>query len=171
MRLLLAEFRRFAIPEPLEKQSIDLATLIKSACQRAVADLGCVVEKTLSSPQMPVIGDRRALSTVLTEVLENAAGVMQENHCLPQLIQVSGAIENGTCTVRIADTGIGVLAENKPHIFEPLFTTRPRGHGLGLAIAAEIMREHEGGIAEEGTPGKGARFRIWLPAIPGSEEE
>jgi CheY-like chemotaxis protein len=54
-------------------------------------------------------------------------------------------------------------------IFEPFFTTRPDGNGFGLATARDIVREHDGAVEVQSTPGVGTRFEVWLPSVPSSE--
>lgn len=165
MRLLLGQFRLFASPPPCDKRPTDLVPLIKRACQRAVADLACEVETTISVPSVYVSGDARRLSDAFSELLENATDAMKEGQSSSQMIEVVTRLENGRCLIEVADTGPGVLEKNKVRIFEPLFTTHERGNGLGLAIVAETIRDHGGSISEVGVPGFGARFRLSLPTI------
>ncbi|HNC22685.1 MAG TPA: PAS domain S-box protein [Opitutaceae bacterium] len=64
----------------------------------------------------------------------------------------------------IADTGAGISPEHLARIFEPYFTTKEQGSGLGLATVYSIIRKHQGHVAVESEVGKGTTFRIWLPA-------
>lgn len=66
--------------------------------------------------------------------------------------------------VSIRDTGVGIPAKDLPRIFEPYYTTKKSGSGLGLAVAYSIVRRHEGEIRVQSTPGQGTTFRIYLPA-------
>jgi signal transduction histidine kinase len=79
----------------------------------------------------------------------------------------------GTITVRaypnhsgviceVSDTGPGIAAENIDKIFEPLFTTKARGIGLGLAVSRTLARANGGELSVESVPGKGATFRLTL---------
>jgi two-component system sensor histidine kinase HydH len=64
----------------------------------------------------------------------------------------------------VEDSGQGMDAETRGHIFQPFFSTRPGGTGLGLAIVKQILDEHRADIEVESEPGKGTRFLITLPA-------
>jgi CheY-like chemotaxis protein len=66
--------------------------------------------------------------------------------------------------VTVADTGTGIPREHLGKIFDPYFTTKAQGTGLGLATAYSIIRKHGGHIAVESEPGRGTLFRLWLPA-------
>jgi signal transduction histidine kinase len=74
--------------------------------------------------------------------------------------------------VVISDEGPGIAPEDLPHIFEPFFTTKGvgEGTGLGLAVAQAIVEEHAGWIDAETSPGKGARFTIYLPGAQAAVE-
>jgi signal transduction histidine kinase len=65
--------------------------------------------------------------------------------------------------VEFSDDGAGMSEDVKNLAFTPFFTTKERGHGLGLAIVHRIVRDHLGKVDVESEPGKGCRFRIWLP--------
>jgi signal transduction histidine kinase len=81
---------------------------------------------------------------------------------------VSSAVENGKngkanrVVVDFADTGVGMTPEIMSHIFDPLYTTKARGHGtgLGLVIVNQIITEHGGSIHVESEPGQGTKFRL-----------
>ncbi|HYL81393.1 MAG TPA: ATP-binding protein, partial [Candidatus Acidoferrum sp.] len=67
--------------------------------------------------------------------------------------------------VRIADTGPGIPAENVDRVFDPYFTTKEGGTGLGLALAHKVIQDHHGSIRAENAPGAGAIFVITLPTV------
>ena len=67
--------------------------------------------------------------------------------------------------VRFEDTGPGIELDRKPKVFSPFYSTRAKGMGLGLSIVKGIVDAHDGGIYENGRPGKGARFTILLPYV------
>jgi signal transduction histidine kinase len=66
-------------------------------------------------------------------------------------------------TIEIADTGHGIDPKDLPHIFEPFFTKKDKGTGLGLAVTHGIIENHHGTIKVTSEPGKGTTFRIELP--------
>ena len=68
--------------------------------------------------------------------------------------------------VSVADTGSGIPEENLGRLFDPFFSTKPDGHGLGLASSYSIVKRHGGLLEVFSTPGKGSVFHVWLPASP-----
>ena len=71
----------------------------------------------------------------------------------------------GCVQLIVADSGCGIPPDVLPRIFDPFFSTKPSGTGLGLSVSDGIVREHGGTIDVETTPGQGTRFTITLPAI------
>jgi len=69
--------------------------------------------------------------------------------------------------LRVQDTGVGIPAERLEQIFEPLYTTKPGGTGLGLYIVQEIVAAHEGQVTGQSMEGQGTTFTITLPRAPG----
>jgi len=73
--------------------------------------------------------------------------------------------------IEVVDTGPGIPPEVIERIFEPFFTTKAGGTGYGLYLAVEILREHDGRLVVNNPPEGGARFRLWLPALPEADAE
>lgn len=66
--------------------------------------------------------------------------------------------------ITFQDTGVGIPEADLPKVFDPYFTTKPRGTGLGLTTAYSIIKRHNGYIVLESEPGRGTRVQIYLPA-------
>lgn len=112
-----------------------------------------------------VHGDADQLKQAFVALLDNALKYTP----FEGSVTLSLVTGEGYATVKVSDTGIGILAEDLPHIFERFYRadrarSRERGgSGLGLAIAQNIVREHQGSIEVESTPGKGSTFTVKLP--------
>jgi signal transduction histidine kinase len=78
-------------------------------------------------------------------------------------VTVKTRAADGIAEVAVIDRGSGIDPKHVNTIFNPFFTTKPQGVGLGLAIVAKIVDEHGGKIAVESEPGKGSVFRVLLP--------
>jgi signal transduction histidine kinase len=120
-----------------------------------------------------VEADPAQLEQVITNLVLNAVQAMPGGGTVRlacghgRLVPPAGHGEPGDrCWIEVADDGPGVAPEHLPHLFEPFFTTKGvgEGTGLGLAVAQTIAEEHGGWIAVESSAGKGARFRLVLPA-------
>jgi len=110
----------------------------------------------------PVLGNRGRLQQVLMNLLLNAADAMPRGGRL----EVIGRAVAGRVRLEVADTGIGIAPEHMEHIYDPFFTTKPRGSGtgLGLSVSYGIVKEHSGTLTAQSQPGEGSRFIISLPA-------
>jgi two-component system NtrC family sensor kinase len=110
----------------------------------------------------PVFCQPGKLNQVFLSVLLNAIQACQPGG----RVDVRSSCEPGqAAVVEIEDNGCGIPPEHVPHVFEPFFTTKPvgQGTGLGLSISYGIIREHDGSISVESTPGRGSLFRIRIP--------
>jgi len=113
----------------------------------------------------PVWGDRIRLSQVFINLLTNARQAM-DGSSTRRLIVASrrGDAQELPVVIEISDTGKGFSDDQARKLFQPFYTTRKGGHGLGLSISRAIIQDHKGVIEAFGTPGTGATFRIRLPA-------
>jgi len=124
---------------------------------------GIEIELHLADDLPDILGDRSRLEEVFLNLFINAADAMEGSG---KLIIVTKQDPKKTVRIFISDTGKGIDEEHLPHIFEPFYTTKERGHGtgLGLSIAYGIIRKHNGSIDAESKSGKGTTFIITLPA-------
>lgn len=66
------------------------------------------------------------------------------------------------------DSGEGIAEANLEKLFDPFFTTRPAGHGIGLAVVQQLVKQHGGEVTVNSAPGDGTTFKVWWPSeVPG----
>ncbi len=114
-------------------------------------------------PPLACMGDSDRLSQVVTNLLTNAITYNKENG----EVRIGGAAMNGSVTLTITDTGVGISTEDLSHLFERFYRadkSRTSGNtGLGLAISKAIVEAHGGTIAVDSKPGQGTSFTVRLP--------
>jgi PAS domain S-box-containing protein len=120
---------------------------------------GLEVEERLARqlPEVPL--DAAQIKQALVNLAKNAMQAMTRGG---RLVVETGVLGDGVW-VSLADTGKGIPREQLNQLFQPFFTTKQKGTGLGLMIVYRIVRDHGGRIDVESQPGRGATFRIWLP--------
>jgi signal transduction histidine kinase len=153
----------FARPLPLQTRP----TAIRDVVERAVTLAGAELERKRlrlavdESPALPVVhADGDLVCQVLVGLLANAVEATPPGG----EIVVRARPADGGVEVAVADGGAGVAPELRARVFEPFFTTRPNGTGLGLAVARQIVEAHGGRIDVGDRPGGGACFTVRLPA-------
>jgi signal transduction histidine kinase len=123
------------------------------------ADHSVAIETVFDPALMTVAGDEGQLSQVFLNLGINSLQAMPDGGALV----VRTRRDRGWAEVSVDDSGQGIEAEILPHIFDPYFTTRPRGGGLGLAIAHRIVEGHQATMDVETTAGKGTTMIVRLP--------
>ena len=126
---------------------------------------GVSVRTELAEGLAPVRGDRVQLQQVLLNLLLNAMDAVRDAAEGERKITVlTSAEEEGAVQLAVADTGPGLDEEQLGRIFEPFYTTKPDGLGMGLAVSRTIIDAHGGKLWAENSPDGGATFRVSLPA-------
>jgi signal transduction histidine kinase len=116
-------------------------------------------------PGLPaMLGDANALQQVLLNLLTNAREAMTAGGAI-RIETGPDPDRSGRLRLVVADTGPGISAADLPHLFEPFYTTKPSGTGLGLAVSYGIVQDHLGTIDVQSEPGQGARFSLSFPAL------
>ena len=125
------------------------------------------------SPDLPVVlGDRIQLAQVITNLIMNGIQAMDSIEDRPRELSIeSQCSDEAGVIVGVQDSGNGIDAGYIDRIFEPFYTTKPEGMGIGLAICRSIVRAHGGQLRATNRPGHGARFEISLPAITATKAE
>jgi PAS domain S-box-containing protein len=159
---IVENFLRFSSPSIPEVKPLDLHALLErvvSLLAFEAADHGVTIETAFDPELKTVAGDDGQLSQVFLNLGINALQAMPAGGALV----VRTRLDQGWAEVAVEDTGQGIEADVLPHIFDPYFTTRSRGVGLGLAIAHRIVEGHHGTMDVETTAGKGTTMLLRLP--------
>lgn len=142
----------------------DLNNLIDSALSLAMDRLKLNEIKLVAdfTPQPAVItADVEKMNIALLNILINAIEAMTPGK---GVLTINTAVEGKTATIRITDNGMGIPEENKARLFDPFFTSKTKGTGLGLTSTQNIIINHKGHIQVESILGEGTTFIITLPA-------
>jgi two-component system, NtrC family, sensor kinase len=116
-------------------------------------------------PALPrILGNKEQLIQALMALLLNAVDAMEQTGRLA--VRAARGQRDDEVVVEVEDTGVGIPREDQSKIFEPFYTTKQpgRGTGLGLSICYGIVEDHRGRIEVDSSPGRGATFRVYLPA-------
>ncbi|NOY44960.1 MAG: PAS domain-containing protein [Deltaproteobacteria bacterium] len=174
IRKIVTDLKTFSHPGGDDWEYADLNRCLESTLNIAWNELkyDCDVERDFGElPQ--VLCRPQQLNQVFLNLLVNAAHAVKEKGQGRGRVRVTTRQEGDRVVVEISDTGVGIPPEHLRKIFDPFFTTKPvgKGTGLGLHLAAGIVRAHGGEIRVESTPGEGSTFRVVLPLVPPGAEE
>jgi signal transduction histidine kinase len=162
---LVTRFLQFARPLKLSRDKADLSqTLDRAIAQVEREAKGAAIYKNYEPEIAPFPFDAELMERVFYNLILNAV------QASPPGGAVSVKTRAGADSVEIAviDRGVGIDPAQRDSIFNPFFTTKPEGVGLGLAIVSKIVDEHGGKITVESEPGKGSVFYVVLPDAAGS---
>lgn len=153
-------------------ETASMTELLAETVDFALSGSNVRCEFSLPQTLWPVKIDVGQISQVINNLVLNAVQAMPEGGVIrvssenigPEDSRPASLQKGRYVKVSIQDTGIGIPRENFSKIFDPYFTTKPGGSGLGLATAYTIVRKHFGHIAFDSEPGAGSTFSIYLPA-------
>lgn len=118
------------------------------------------IENEWPDQDLVIPADAPKLRMALLNLVTNALEAMEAG----QGVLTLGFARHGEeCCISVEDNGCGIPEENKGRLFDPYFTGKPRGMGLGLTTVLNIVQSHGGTVNVESQPGQGARFEVWLP--------
>jgi C4-dicarboxylate-specific signal transduction histidine kinase len=115
--------------------------------------------KDLATDMPMITTDESQLSHVLVNMVLNAADAMPDGGTLT----IRSRVKNNSIVIDFEDTGVGIDSDNLSRVFDPLFSTKEKGTGLGLAVSYRIIKKLNGSIKVESEPNKGSKFVITLP--------
>ena len=153
---------------PFEIKDIELNDTVREAIGlvTAVADgRRIVLAYTPALADLHVKGDPVQLQQVVLNLIINAMDAVSDADKRKREVSVATARAGNRAEIRVADTGPGIASADLGSVFNPFFTTKPEGMGMGLAIARTIVEAHHGTISAENQPWGGALFTIRLPLL------
>lgn len=161
---LVSEFLRFARPSKLKQDLLNINTLVREVVGFVEGE--CIRNEVnvidhLDNELPRLKGDAQQLKQVFLNLILNA------NQAMPgggTLTVNSRRLNKGRIAIDIVDTGVGIPESDQSKIFDPFYSTKKGGTGLGLPIAQRIVEEHRGQIGFQSEPGVGTTFTVELPA-------
>ncbi len=168
---LLSDVMDFARPGPLRLQIHDLNEIVQRVnllLAQRFEEEQVAVDIRMPSP-LPVVCDAGQIEQVLLNLVLNALDAMREID-EPKQLSIVAAAEQDQVSVQVTDNGCGIRPEDRDKLFDPFYTTKPAGGGLGLCNLQSILLRHQGSVEILEKQGRGACFRIRLPVNSGVVE-
>jgi signal transduction histidine kinase len=153
---------------PSELRNLDLNDVARETVKFLSAlAIGRKVElvSVLIPDRLPILGDRVQLQQVILNLVVNGIDAMRDTLTQNRVISVQSSRVENFAELSVSDNGAGIPEGNLSEIFEPFFTSKAEGMGMGLSIARTIIEAHDGQIWAENRDYGGASFRIRLPLI------
>ena len=165
---LITRFLDFARPRNLRMEKTSLHALLDQAIDRfdrekSGAAASVTVFKNYSPDVPPVNIETELLEHVITNLLSNAAQASPSGAVVTVKTRLADTAEGQKAEIAVIDRGSGIDPKHLENIFNPFFTTKASGVGLGLSIVSKIVDDHGGQITVESTPGEGSVFHVYLP--------
>jgi len=161
----LRELVNFSRPASTARSRVSIAEVVQEALHIAKyykRTKGRRIEMSVPGHLPAVMGVRDQLVQVFLNLILNAIDATDTGgHIL-----VRAEMEDDCLIVHVKDDGVGIAAEHLPRLFQPYFTTKKHGTGLGLFVTRKLLIDHGGDIDVISRPGEGTRFRLRLPAAP-----
>jgi len=163
----ITELLNYARPTTLKKEQTDIGNLVSSSLKLISSDaqaLGVKLSLEIDADLPDINIDRDRVSQVILNLYLNGLQAMEETDNQKELkVTVHHDNTAGTVLIAVHDNGRGIPQENIDKVFDPYYTTKPEGTGLGLALAYKIIDEHNGSIRFESAEGEGTTVYVTLP--------
>jgi signal transduction histidine kinase len=163
--LLISEVLGFASERPVKIERVQIAPYLADFADELRHAIRPTVEITTMAdpPELHVDADRAQLTQLLTNLVLNASEAMSQTGRVTITASRTWGAETDGVTIAVRDDGPGIPEDIACRIFDPLFTTKSKGTGLGLPVVSRIAAAHGGTVSVESELGKGSEFRVFLP--------
>jgi PAS domain S-box-containing protein len=163
---IIGRVRSLFKKDSLQREEVDINELIQEmiALLRSEASKhSIVIDSDLSLDLPPIMADRVQLQQVLMNLMLNGIEAMKSMNTPGKLTIKSHQDDSGQLLISVMDTGVGIPAEKLDQIFNPFFTSKPEGTGMGLPISRSIIQSHGGRLWADTNPESGSIFHFSLP--------
>jgi PAS domain S-box-containing protein len=164
---IIARIRAFMTKSPPQMSQLEINGLVREVLNlidHEVQRNKVVLRAELAGDGAVVVGDRVQLQQVVLNLVMNAVEATCAAAESPKEVLVTSRNEASQVIVAIQDSGVGIDPEHLDQLFNPFFTTKPHGMGMGLAISRSTIQSHGGRLWGASNPGHGATFQFTLPA-------
>ncbi len=158
-RRIVDDLLDFSREPVLQLEEVNLPSLIDAALEKVEWPEHIRVRKVFGAEQISVKVDSQRVVQILVNLISNAIQAMPHGGTL----SISMECNRKGATIRIQDSGVGIEPKVMSRIFEPLFTTKSKGIGLGLALSKRLIDAHHGKISVDSIPQQGSTFTVWFP--------
>jgi C4-dicarboxylate-specific signal transduction histidine kinase len=168
---VIRRMRSFLKKAPFDPKSVDLNEIARESIEFLSAlALARKVELTsvMAQNPLPIVGDRIQLQQVILNLVVNGIDAMKDTADENRIVSIRTSRIDNSATLSVSDRGHGISEGNLKEIFEPFFTSKAEGMGMGLSIARTIVEAHHGQISARNRDHGGASFRVALPLVGGS---
>lgn len=163
---ILGRVRNFVKHSVEHRIQTDLIQLAKDSLKLVSADLRSrQISATSTFPNQAVFAsvDPVQIQQVLVNLIANASDAVESQPTHQRKIAIRISADDECVTFEVTDSGSGLPPGSQHQLFDPFYTSKPDGMGMGLSICSDILRSHSGTITAENAPNAGARFRFTLP--------
>jgi PAS domain S-box-containing protein len=162
---IITDLLDFTRIKSMDRKAVPVSDLIQQTLERYPAPPAVELTLVLPPDLPPVYADPRHIVQILGNLVTNACQAMPEGGKL----SLYARRQDDMMTITVQDSGVGITTENMKKLFEPLFTTKTKGIGLGLAVSRKLAEANGGRIEVQSEPEKGSTFTLFLPihgAVP-----
>ena len=166
IKKIVSDLRTFSRQNETEKVLTDIHQVLDSTLSIIWNEIKYKVSLTKEyQAQSEILADATQLSQVFLNILLNASQAIDSSQTITEkgTINLSTREDQNNLFVIIKDNGCGIPKEVLPKIFDPFFSTKKKGSGLGLSVSYNIIKQHHGDINVDSSPGQGTTFTIQLP--------
>jgi CheY-like chemotaxis protein len=156
----------FAKHRGAERRPVDLCQLLDECISLSLSGSGVRCEKAYSTGPVIANVDPGQIAQVFSNLLVNARQAMNDRGTITARVERGAGAEAEAVVISIGDDGPGIPEDTLPYIFDPYFTTKKDGSGLGLATCQSIVHDHGGRISVASQAKRGTTFRIHMPGLP-----
>ena len=165
-KTIIQELLEFSRDREPQKEMVNPNTILEKALKILENEFRLnhiQIEKQLGDDMEETLLDENQIEQVFVNLLLNAVQAIEEKGVITVTSRMDK--DRNKASIEIRDTGSGIASENMAKIFEPFFSTKPKGTGLGLAVSYAIVKNHRGDINAFSKPGEGTRFILEFPIL------
>jgi PAS domain S-box-containing protein len=155
----LLDFARIESTDAIDAEPVTVSDLVAQTLERYPAAENIYVTLKIPRNLHTIYVNPHQVTQVFGNLVLNAYQAMKKGG----KITLSAKKKGNMMAIAISDTGTGITLEDAANVFEPLFTTKPKGIGLGLTVSQKLAEANGGRIEVQSEPGKGSTFTVWLP--------